>query len=123
MPKKKPPTIETRQERWKRENLLLAIEEVTGIVRERWELKTNNERSILRIRRMYVYLMHTLLHHSHWGIVGILGDISQPYVNKSIQIVKGWVSDPESEPDYLAELNAIIKNYEERPAYNFDTIA
>lgn len=123
MPKTRRKTLETRQERWKRENLQLAIEQVTGIVREEWELNNTRNRSIVRIRRIYVYLLHTILKHSHWDIVDILGDVSQPYINKSIQIVKGWVSEPSTDPETKAELEAIIKDYETRPTYSFDTIA
>lgn len=125
MPKRKrSPKPETRQERWKRENLTLAIEEITGVPREEWENCKSRNRSVLRIRRMYVYLMNTLLKYSQWDIVDIFnGEMSQGYICKSIKMVREWVSENSSEPENKAEIEAITKNYETRPAYNFDTIA
>lgn len=121
MPKKRIRKPETRREQWQRENLIRSIEEITGVVREEWETIDTRNRTILRIRRIYTALMHILLKHSQWDIVDIYkGQVTQGYVNKSIQEVRRWVSE---DTEHKAEIEAIIKNYEARPEYRFDTIA
>ena len=117
--------VETRQQRYERDNLLSAIEEVTGVEREYWETTRSKERTLVRIRRIYMYLLKTVLNYPDRHVVEITSKIAtkgtaQNQISRAMKIIREEI---EAQGPLSKEIEAIKKNYEARPPYNFDTVA
>jgi hypothetical protein len=115
--------VETRKQRWDRDNLQSAIEEITGLEREMWETTRSKDRTIVRVRRMYIYLLKTILDYSDWHIVQLISDsTAQNQISRAMKLMREELASEENTTT-KQEIEAIKKNYEARPPYNFDTIA
>jgi chromosomal replication initiation ATPase DnaA len=115
--------VETRKQRWDRDNLQSTIEEITGLERELWETTRSKDRTIVRVRRMYIYLLKTILDYSDWHIVQLISDsTAQNQISRAMKLMREELASEENTTT-KQEIEAIKKNYEARPPYNFDTIA
>lgn len=115
--------VETKKQRWERDNLIRSIEEITGIQREQWEQVSTKQRDLVRIRRIYIYLLNRQLGYTGNIICQMISDSTvMTQYSRAVQFIKKELESPE-ENLTKQEITAILKDYEERPAYNFDTIA
>lgn len=115
--------VETKKQRWERDNLIRSIEEITGVQRELWEQVSTKQRDIVRIRRIYIYLLNRQLGYTSGNICQMISDSTvMTQYTRAIEFINKELESPE-ENLTKQEIKAILKDYEERPAYNFDTIA
>jgi len=105
--------IETKQQTELRLRIVDAIEEVTGVPRELWEIRRTRSKEEVMIRHIYINMLYNTKQFTLKTIAKIVGLKNHCTILQSIDRVKSWQDSDEFDAERTL-YNYIKEEYEQR---------
>lgn len=94
--------------------ILEAIENVSGVPRELWEVRRTSKSEEVILRHCYIHMLHHYARFTHVRICQIVGMKNHSSVRSSLQMTNLWAVDKEHYPLQSKLLADIKLFYEQR---------